>query len=522
MTWSKLHFRSLASARPVAASRGCQSRCPAWFTCIALLALHAGCLDETIEMQRGPVLGAPDAALGVPLGDAGVLPAAAGADAAQASATDAARPAARALPCAIEAIVRAKCHSCHGPVPQGGAPVTLVSSDDFQQPAFSTRERKLYEVAAARLADERRPMPPVQAAALTAAERATLQAWLERGAPAESAACATPDAGPAPNDGGAGAAADGATDAGASADAAPAPAEETTCYELRAHGRSGQGDTSPYSIPPGESYACFYFEAPWLAPSVSVSFRSKRDNGAALHHWFLYAMPGAAEDGKVESCLPLHFDQPTMLAGWGPGGADFVLPPDVGEENPAPGSTLMVEWHYFNNSGAALQDRSSVEVCTVPVGKRPKTASVAWLGTEDLGGLFGMPAGTSSHSGVCRPGRRGLGASDPIHVLFTTPHMHEYGRRIGMQLSHADGRRESVLDVPFDDKNQTFLVTPFDVLPTDTITTTCSYDNTSGRNLGWGSPDGSGEMCYAFVLHYPAHALDNGAVSTLGAKNACW
>jgi hypothetical protein len=480
--------------------------------CGVLQALQTGCVDEPTEGALGGALATPDASVGAPgLGDAGgALPSAAGSDAAQANTPDAGPAAAAALPCAVDAILRSKCRSCHGAVPQGGAYMPLVSAEDFQKPAFTARDRKVYQLAAERIADERNPMPPAQAAALTPAERATLKAWLERAAPAEPGACGA-DAAVTPSSGDAG------------AEAGPQPgAEDTTCYELRAHGKSGRDDSSAYSIPPGESYACFYFKAPWTAPSVSVSFRSKRDNTASLHHWFLYAMPGAAEDGKVESCIPLHFEQPIMLAGWAPGGDDFVLPPDVGEENPAPGSTLMVEWHYFNNTGAALQDRSSVEVCTVPVGKRPKTASVAWLGTEDFGGLFGMPAGKSSHSGTCRPGRTGLAASDPIQLLFTTPHMHEYGRRIAMQVQHADGSMESVLDAPFNDKNQTFLVTPFQLLPSDALVTTCSFDNTSGRNIGWGSPDGSGEMCYAFVLHYPAHALDNGVVSTLGAKNACW
>lgn len=39
--------------------------------------------------------------------------------------------------------------------------------------------------------------------------------------------------------------------------------------------------------------------------------------------------------------------------------------------------------------------------------------------------------------------------------------------------------------------------------------------------MAYGGPFDNGEMCYAFVLAYPAHALDNGARSLLGANNAC-
>ncbi|HVZ32858.1 MAG TPA: hypothetical protein VG963_10550, partial [Polyangiaceae bacterium] len=222
-------------------------------------------------------------------------------------------------------------------------------------------------------------------------------------------------------------------------------------------------------------------------------------------------------------CLPLHFDQPTMLAGWAPGGQDFVLPPDVGEENPAPGSTLMVEWHYFNNANSALADRSAVRICTVPQDKRPHVASITWLGTEDIGGLIGMPPGQkSSYSGVCNPGRMGLSAQDSIHLLYATPHMHQYGRHTQITIQRATGGSDTVLDQPFSDRQQIFYPIDADVLPGDSIQTTCSYENTSDRNIPWGSPFGDGEMCYAFVLHYPAHSLDNGASSVLGASNTCW
>jgi len=50
--------------------------------------------------------------------------------------------------------------------------------------------------------------------------------------------------------------------------------------------------------------------------------RSKLDNTKALHHWFLYAMPAARPNGSTESCLPLHFDGPQMLAGWSAGAND--------------------------------------------------------------------------------------------------------------------------------------------------------------------------------------------------------
>src|SRR5687767_14506816 len=65
----------------------------------------------------------------------------------------------------------------------------------------------------------------------------------------------------------------------------PNPGEQVTCYELTSHGQSAPNDTSPYMIPPGESYRCFYFDAPWSTETVITEFRSKLDNTRALHHW---------------------------------------------------------------------------------------------------------------------------------------------------------------------------------------------------------------------------------------------
>jgi hypothetical protein len=196
----------------------------------------------------------------------------------------------------------------------------------------------------------------------------------------------------------------------------------------------------------------------------------------------------------------------------------MTLPADVGAESPAPGSTLMVEYHYFNSGSGVLPDSSSVQVCTVAAGKRPNVAAVTWLGTEDLA----MPPGMeSSFTGSCTPSRRGLDASAPIHLLYTIPHMHQYGRHIAITIQRADGSTAPVLDQAFDDSNQRGVATVADVMPGDRLATTCTFQNTSAQPVGYGGPFDGGEMCYAFVVHYPAHALDNGAMSLLGANNSC-
>jgi hypothetical protein len=413
------------------------------------------------------------------------------------------------LPCNVSAVIAKHCTTCHGKTPRLGAPMSLVSAEDFQQPAMSDHSRKVYERVSVRIADATNPMPPSSSSKLSADELSALTKWATSGAPAataaEAAACGSvvvPDPTPVQPD--------------------PIPSDENvTCYDLTVHGKTGTTDTSPFSIPTGETYNCFYFDAPWKDAALSVAFRSKLDNDRALHHWFLYAMPTKHAAGTVENnCLPLHLDGPKMLAGWAPGGKDMTMPKDVGAETAAAGSTLMLEWHYFNNTGAALADRSSVSVCTVPMGGRPNVAAVSWLGTENLS----LPAKTeTSATGTCSPGRSGLMASAPIHLLYTTPHMHQYGTHMKLAIQRVDGSKADVFDLPFSDKNQNFIETPAELLPGEKLLTTCTFMNTSNATLSYGGPfgAGSGEMCYGFVLHYPAHALDNGTRSILGASNSC-
>ena len=451
------------------------------------------------------------------------------------------------IPCSVATILQAHCTRCHAPPLIFGVPMALLTPDDFHRPAVTDPTRSVANLASVRVIDGAKPMPPPREPRLSPAELPTLRAWLDAGAPAaapgESCSAApgptgmptpsptsaqtgsptsTPTGSPTSVPTGAPTGAPTTTPTGVptgtptSIPTTPPPQENVTCFDLTSHGGTTPNDTTPYMIPLGESYHCFYFDVPWTAPSIATEFRSKLDNVTGLHHWFLYAMPTTHPNGASEACVPLHFDGPQMLAGWSPGAKDIAMPPDVGGELPATRTTLMVEWHYLNATPAPLADRSSVSVCTVPAGTRPKLASTTWIGTENLS----LPPGReTSASGVCNPGRRGLGPTDPIQLLYAAPHMHQFGRHFTIAIQ--GGQNTTVLDQDFDVGNQAMVEAPFQLLPGDTLKTTCTFQNTSSTTVGWGGPFSNGEMCYGFVVHYPAHALDNGTRSLLGATNSC-
>jgi hypothetical protein len=183
---------------------------------------------------------------------------------------------------------------------------------------------------------------------------------------------------------------------------------------------------------------------------------------------------------------------------------------------------LLLEWHFYNTGVSPAEDKSGVQICVMPAGSRKKTAGMTWLGTENFNGPFGMPPkAASSFSGTCIPSRAGMNATDPIHIFTLWPHMHTYGRNMKSVINRANGTQEEIFNKPFDFNYQITYPTSLDLMPGDTITSTCDFQNTSNNSVAFG-PSTTQEMCYQFAFSYPAGALDNGVLSLVGANNTCW
>lgn len=296
------------------------------------------------------------------------------------------------------------------------------------------------------------------------------------------------------------------------------------CFELRAHGQPTPGDKTKYSVDSGETYTSFIFKAPWTKPVQGLRFRHLADNASVLHHWLLYSESAPSSDGAIEACA---LDGPTgilcgaattraLITGWAPGRGDFRLPEGVGLELPGPGALLAVEFHYFNSGAAGAQDSSGVEVCTTSK-FRPNTASITWLGTHTID-IPPRQMGTAS--GTCTPLRKGMNGSDPIHILFSWPHMHKLGNHLKSVVMRASGSTETLYDGQFDFNAQTLHESPLLLMPGDRVTTTCTFMNTTDFPVTFGQST-SQEMCYNFVYAWPAHALDNPGAELGGATNNC-
>lgn len=446
--------------------------------------------------------------------------------------------------CAVQALLAKNCQSCHNEALAFGAPMKLLSHADMMASA-PLAKRPVYQVALERVkASGAERMPPSPKQPLAADEIATLESWVNAGAP--TGTCTAPSNGGSPNGGAPGAGGvnpggapgaggtnpggapgtggtnpGGAASSGGSGNDYPPDCIDCANYScnegrrvaFRAHKNVGKDDTEPFDAGSvgangqPNSYECFYYEAPWGDTTQLIGHRPIIDNERVIHHWLLYASntaPPDLQDGGRRSYCQFQPDaNRVLLAGWAPGTPGANLPANVGQQLPHGERVIItLEVHYFNTQpGPAALDRSGVEVCLTDT-PRQNEASMHWLGTENIN--IGPNAQVTAGD-TCTP-NQGKAAT----ILRVWPHMHLTGTHATLDLIRQNGAREKIHDGDFSFHNQTMyeLPQPVTVNPGDRLDAKCTFQNREARtiNFGEGSTE---EMCYIFTLAYPAGALHN-------------
>ncbi len=87
------------------------------------------------------------------------------------------------LPCDVQTFLGNRCQTCHGAVPAGGAPSTLVTYQDLTAPSRSDPTQTEAAMAVSRMLNTTLPMPPRPGTPATAADVAVLQTWIAAGYP---------------------------------------------------------------------------------------------------------------------------------------------------------------------------------------------------------------------------------------------------------------------------------------------------------------------------------------------------
>jgi hypothetical protein len=392
-----------------------------------------------------------------------------------------------ALPCDVEKVLQQRCQACHQSPPKFGAPMPLLNYSDTQAPALGG-QLSVRQVMKTKIEMGKMPPPSTPTGPLTGAEKATLMGWLDSGAPVGAAqASCDPPANPGPG-------------AGPPPSAQPAPLPCTPKYEFRA---SGATPTEPFVVPQvSDTYRCFAFQVPFMPAEQAVAWAPVIDDSRVVHHWILYGHRtnvrpvGCGDTGRV------------FLMGWAPGGKNGIMPPDVGLELPDPGTWLTLEVHYNNSARFAdARDRSGVSVCTTET-PRPKEAGVITLGSLGIA----IPPGAENHVVVSDiPGTLTRTIPEPLHVLWTSPHMHTNGTSFRTDITRG-GRTIPLVEVTSWDfsNQQAFARDPetTTIEAGDALKTTCTYRNQTTSLIRFGEKT-ENEMCFNFVVAYPITRVTN-------------
>lgn len=267
---------------------------------------------------------------------------------------------------------------------------------------------------------------------------------------------------------------------------------------FRAH---ASGSTAKYPVPnpTNDQYVCFNFKSPFASGEQAIAIAPIIDDPRVIHHFILYGTTSALTDGSVSTgCVSTT--GATHVSGWAPGGQNSVMDPDVGLVLDYPYFQLQV--HYNNQRYADGADASGVAFCTTTT-PRTNAAGIVTLGTT----LFSIPANANDYA--VNSNCTGLAAdgSTPITVIGTSPHMHLLGTGFRTQHMRSGMNMGDLSNVPLGtwsfDGQRHYKVDPRrQVMPGDTLQTTCYFDNPNASAVNFG-PRTSDEMCFDFITVFP-------------------
>lgn len=212
------------------------------------------------------------------------------------------------------------------------------------------------------------------------------------------------------------------------------------------------------------------------------------------------------------------------LGSWVPGVPSQPYPAGTGIKLD-PGDHLVVQMHYNTLTASPVADQSTIQVMLSDTVEREATrlplTDLAWVtGLPMFGEPMTIPAGEASvtHSTVIdadsllmKLAKANLGLSDDDTILIhgANLHMHELGVQTSFVTQHADGTETCGLDIPdwdFKWQGDYSLTTPIRLAPEDTITLSCTWDNSPENqyaangeareptDVEWGEGTGD-EMC---------------------------
>ncbi|MEQ1505405.1 MAG: monooxygenase [Myxococcota bacterium] len=378
-----------------------------------------------------------------------------------------------------EPVLARSCAGCHTAGDIGPFPLDDYASAASWAPA----------VATAIEAGTMPPWPPSDDCrpllgdrSLPDADKATLLAWVEAGAPE-----------------------------GDPADAVSHPVEDAFV------GDAEIAMVEPYTARPStDDYRCFVMDWPPATDTFVTAFEVDPGRRELVHHVIMSVVPpsdvadveaqDAAEPGPGFECY--SFPPGSLLGSWVPGVRVVELPEGTGI-HVAPGSKVVAQIHYNTTATPDPEpDTTVIRFGLAPTVDIPAQGvalvDFRWL----LPGGMEIPAGSTgvqvsgSMSGrllAATATDLGLGANESFRIHRVGLHMHTLGQSGGVRVHHADGAEECALEVPawdFHWQGQYALEEPIVVAPNDDVELWCRWDNAGpdAVDVQWGEAT-SDEMC---------------------------
>lgn len=155
------------------------------------------------------------------------------------------------------------------------------------------------------------------------------------------------------------------------------------------------------------------------------------------------------------------------------------------------GSLLGLQLHIYNNTDAPLSGTSGIEVKTMDPAAVQHEVDLFLPGPKDLT----IPPGTSTVSGTCT-----VTSDQTVFGLF--PHMHQYGAHLKTTLTVGGTTMVLHDDAYSFEHQQIAMFAPIQLHAGDTITTECTWNNTTAATLHYGESSDT-EMCYSILFRYP-------------------
>lgn len=372
------------------------------------------------------------------------------------------------LPCDVERVVRKRCQSCHGAEPQFGAPMPLVTFEDFHRATPSNASERVWQSVTRRVHDTQRPMPPRPNAALDEAELAIVDAWQRGGAPSGHEATCETSSGPT-----------------------------NTSGTLSCTPDSFLRPASRWPMPANmrDEYVCFGVDVTREQKTHVVGIAPHVDNARILHHVILLQSDQSFPNAPF-ACPSTTGTLGRMIYAWAPGGQALELPPVAGI--PEEGTThYLVQIHY--NNAQALEhetDATGIDLCTTTT-LRPNDADMMAFGTTTID----LPPHAARALDCRYTAPEWL---DGIHLFAAMPHMHELGTH--MKTFRAADAKRAATDLgtvdAWDFSNQVWQPLDETIHAGDVIRTTCAWQNSGGERVHFGE-NTSDEMCWSFTMYYP-------------------